>query len=364
MTPYAGEPGGALGFDDQSIWNDRLRVTFAADGTITSLVDLASGREHVRGSGALNRLVVHRDPFTIFNAWDIKPNYVDLKREVLTPVRVETSIDGPRVVRHQEFVHGDTRIKQDVVLTLGDDVVRFETDADWHERLRMLRVEFEPEAWSDVVTCEIQFGQIERSTRDDTPQERAQYEICGHRFVDVSTESAGFSVLNDGKYGHRVKQGVISLNLLRAPVYPDRTADRGAHCFIYAIHPHEGGLGPSTTTHARHLNAPTVIAQVPTSPPAFVVDPANVLLDTVTLDAASGDLVLRLYEAAGQDCVATLALGPPWSAADPTSARVTNFLLDDLGDEGRVDVDPDGTLRIPMRPFEITTLRLPRQRSL
>ena len=381
LTPYAGEPGGALGFDDHSIWNDRLRVTFGEDGTITSLVDVLSGREHVRRSGALNRLVVHRDPFTMFNAWDIKPNYVDLKREVLNPVRVETSIVGPRVVRHQEFMHGDTRIRQDVVLMLGEDVVRFETDADLHERLRMLRAEFEPEAWSDVVTCEIQFGQIERSTRDDTPQERAQYEICGHRFVDVSTEAAGLSVLNDGKYGHRVKQGVISLNLLRAPVYPDRTADRGRHRFTYAIHPHEGGLGPSTTRHARHLNAPVVIAHVAAAPPAFVVEPANVLLDTVTLAASArgargdhyrgerdnsepggGDLVLRLYESDGQECVATVALGPQWGDIDLSALRTTNFLLDDLGDDGRVDVDPDGALRIPLRPFQIVTLRIPQTR--
>ena len=352
LTAYAGEGTDTLGWEDGAIWNDRLRVQFGPDGTITSLVDRASGREHVREGGAVNRLVVHRDPFTMFNAWDIKPDYVDRERDVLAPVGVTTFVDGPRVVRRQEFTHGRTRIVQDVILFVGEDVVRFETETDWHERLRMLRVEFEPSAWADVVTCEIQFGQIERSTRDDTPQERAQYEICGHRYVDVSDTTHGLSVLNDGKYGHRVKRGVISLNLLRAPIYPDRTADRGHHRFTYAVHPHEGGLGPSTTTHARHLNAPAVIAHVPAAPPAFVVEPDHVLLDTVTLDAATGDLVLRLYESAGRECEAAITLGPAWPGSDTSRTRRTNLLLDDEG--------PADLARIPLRPYEIVTLRLPR----
>ena len=49
--------------------------------------------------------------------------------------------------------------------------------------------------------------------------------------------AGGFALLNDSKYGHRVKNGRMSLNLLRAPVYPNKTADRGEQAFSYAICP-------------------------------------------------------------------------------------------------------------------------------
>lgn len=378
LEPFVeGDEGGQLGHDGSAIWNDLLRVEFAADGTIRSLVDRRTGRQHARG--ALNSLVVHRDPFLMFNAWDIKPDYVDRARDVLTPTSSRTFRDGPRIIRRHEYRHGRTSIRQDVVLTPGAESVLFETTVDWQERLRMLRAEFEPEAWSDEVACEIQFGHLMRSTRDDTPQERAQYEICAHRWVDLSDERGfGFSVLNDSKYGHRVKQRLISLNLLRAPVYPDRSADRGRHTFTYAVHPHEGGLGPSTTREARHLNAPLVVAQVPAARPSVVVSPETVLLDTVTLDAATGDLVLRLYESAGRATKASIELAEPWASAEDAQprtagspspgdaevagtpghgrrlsrARRVNLLLDDLG--------PADLAALELHPFELVTLRVPR----
>lgn len=378
LVPYADPHPATLGADGDTMWNDRLRVRFAPDGTIVSLVDTRTDREHARGP--LGRLVVHRDPWTFFDAWDITEDYPTRPRADLVPVstnavRTHTVRDGPRIMRRHEFRHGRSAIRQDVVLVEGEDLVRFETSVDWRERWRMLRAEFEPEAWADEVACEIQFGHICRSTGAATPQERAQFEICAHRWLDVSdARGFGFSLLNDGKYGHRAKDRRISLALLRAPVYPDRTADRGRHTFMYAVHPHEGPLGQSTTTHARHLNAPHVIARVPPAPPAFVVEPAGVLLDTVTLAAAmttvtpasttnpaitmsgaqdvaggSADLILRLYESTGSAGVASIT-GP--AVERVTSARRVTLLLDDLG--------PADLGCIPVRPFEIVTLRLTR----
>lgn len=360
LRPYAARalhesaPGedapGTCGADGDALWNDRLRVEFAPDGTIRSLVDRTTGREHARG--ALGRLVVHRDPWTFFDAWDIREDYVTRPRTELTAYATKTFRDGPRIVRRHDYRHGRSMIRQDVVLVEGEDLIRFETTVDWHERWRMLRAEFAPEAWADEVACEIQFGHIRRSTRDDTPQERAQFEICAHRWLDVSDPRGfGFSLLNDGKYGHRAKDRRLSLNLLRAPAYPDRMADRGRHTFTYAVHPHEGGLGPSTTRHARHLNAPHVLARVPVEGPAFVVEPEGVLLDSVMVDAESGDLILRLYESAGIPCVASVSGGLAGAAPQDSEARRVTLLLDDLG--------PVELERIPLRPFEIVTLRVP-----
>ena len=161
------------------------------------------------------RQVIYQDKWTYFDAWDIDIDYRKRPSEVLKPSSVEVSVDGPRAVRRSRYRHGTSVITQDAVLTAGSPCLRFETHADWHETWRMLRAEFVPKTWADEVTCDIQYGHLARSTRDETPQERAQFEICAHQFVDMSDADGGLALLNDGKYGHRVKEGVISLALLR-----------------------------------------------------------------------------------------------------------------------------------------------------
>ena len=43
----------------------------------------------------------------------------------------------------------------------------------------------------------------------------AKYEICAHKYVDLSENNYGVALLNDCKYGYRAKGNVLDLNLLR-----------------------------------------------------------------------------------------------------------------------------------------------------
>lgn len=51
-----------------------------------------------------------------------------------------------------------------------------------------------------------------------------------------------FSIINDSKYGLRAKERKLSLNLLRSPVFPDESADRGDHTVEYGIIPDGKGI--------------------------------------------------------------------------------------------------------------------------
>ena len=102
----------------------------------------------------------------------------------------------------------------------------------------MLRAEFEPAIWSDEIICEIQDGVIKRKTKNETLVERAQFEICNHKFSTIINDGYAFTLVNDSKYGLRAKDGKLSLNLLRSPTFPDESADKCEHEFIYAILPH------------------------------------------------------------------------------------------------------------------------------
>src|SRR5699024_2968659 len=83
---------------------------------------------------------------------------------------------------------------------------------------------------------------IDRDTADATPVQKAQFEICAHKFVNVDSDDGerGVALINDCKYGHRVKDGLISLDLLRSPKHPDTECDIGEHVFGYCLRPHMG----------------------------------------------------------------------------------------------------------------------------
>lgn len=324
--------------------NDHLRVTFGADGLIASLIDRATGREHA-GEG-LNRLVIHKDRWSYFDAWDINMSYLRRAPEVLRPVQTETFIDGPRAVRRHVYRYRRSTIEQDLVLCAGLPYLLVETRLDWHETWRMLRAEFRPTTWSDEVTCHIQYGHLSRSTRDETPTQRAQFEICAHQWVDVSDAEGGLCLMNDGKYGHRAKEGLLSLNLVRGPVYPDKTADRGRQEFAYALYPHAGQVTDSDAIAlAADLNAPHVIADTPACDPIFVVDGDGVLLDVVKVAEDGDALIVRLHEAHGRSTTATLLTALPIVVAHEVN----------LLEEGPQPVDLNA---LSFGPFEIKTLRL------
>jgi len=261
-----------------------------------------------------------------------------------------TFLDGPRAVRRQHYRHGRSAITQDVIVEEGLPYVLVETQVDWHETWRMLRAEHRPTAWSDQVTCQIQYGHLTRSTRDETPQELAQHEICAHQRVDLSYADGGLSLLNDSKYGHRVKDGVISHTLLRSPVYPDRTADRGRHTFRYALYPHAGSVTEADTNAvAADLNAPHVLAARAPGEPSFSVEGDGVVISAVKVAEDDGSLVIQAYESRGQQTTVRLRTTLP-----VTTATEVTLLEDHLAE---VDLDA-----LRFGAFELRSIRLTLER--
>lgn len=84
----------------------------------------------------------------------------------------------------------------------------------------------------------------------------AKFEVCSHKFADLSEHGYGVSILNDCKYGFATAGSLMRLSLLRSPKAPDAHADMGRHRIRYAILPHEGGLDARTVRAARAFNYP------------------------------------------------------------------------------------------------------------
>jgi len=195
------------------------------------------------------------------------------------------------------------------------------------------------------VKCEIQFGHIERTTLERTEVERAQFEICAHKWVATEDATGGFALLNDSKYGHRAKNGLISLNLLRSPTFPDKHADRGVHHFSYAFRPFATGHLDGVIRDGYRLNNPLRLADGATFDSVATVEHPGVILETIKPAENGRGIILRLYESLGAATTTSVAVTLPHATVQETDLMESPLSHADLG-------------HLEFGPFEIKTLLL------
>lgn len=344
MMMAVAEGDEALRCTDTTLENGRVKLTFNAYGEIESFVD-AEGNE-VAGA-YLNRLVLYRDKFTFpFDAWDIDQKYYKKSHKRLRATSHREYVDTVQVVRENTYRYPKFTVVQKVILAQYSDVVGFETWVDWHEKHHMLRAEFAPMAYGNTAKCEIQFGHIERSTTEKDSIETAQFEVCAHKWVATQNEERGFALLNDCKYGHRTKNGVLSLNLLRAPTFPDKEADRGEHSFTYAMLPFPAGETEQVVLEAYRLNNPLLVTNGVEFASLASTSQPSVVIETIKAAEDGGGVVLRLYESCGRPAQVQLNTAIPHAWANEAD------MLENPG-EDMIDL-----AKLEFKPFEIKTIRL------
>lgn len=349
VAPYAAAPLEpvaaelALAAEGDLLASDVFALRFGRDGEIVSCVD-AAGVQHA-GTG-LNRLVLHRDKYQWpFDAWDIGQDYLKRRPKVLSPAVVESRIDGPTAVRRQVYRFGRSSIDQRIILESGSPLVRFETRIDWRESHRMLRADFRPTHYGDTSLSEIQFGHISRPTTERDAVETAQFEIPAHKWIATETSEGGFAVLNDSKYGHRAKSGLLSLTLLRAPTFPDKTADRGFHEVGYAFRPYPTGDIGAVVRDGYRLNHPLQIRPGVSFEAAATTDDPGVIIETLKPAENGRGVVVRMYESLGRATTTTLRTTIPHSRATVTDLLERPLHAADLA-------------HLEFGPFEILTIHL------
>jgi len=348
------EPATARG---SVLQNELLRVTLDDDGLITSIFDRRAGREVLADGAVGNLFQLHPDYPNFYDAWDVDRFAFDQVEDLRAAEAVTLVADGPLVASLRVTrVFGRSRIDQLVSIHRDAGYLQFETTVDWHEDNRLLKVAFPVSVRSPRATYEIQFGHVERPTHANTSWDVARFEVCAHKWADLSEPGYGVALLNDCKYGYDVRGNVIRLSLLRAPTWPDPVADRGRHSFTYRLLPHTGDLREAGVISAAYdLNVPVRVAAATSHPGALgeahgflSVSPPNAVLETVKR-ADDGDLVVRLYESWGRR--GRVAVRMPWPVG---RATVTDLLerpiapAESSGD--RVEVD--------LTPFQVVTLKV------
>ncbi|MCL5102716.1 MAG: alpha-mannosidase [Armatimonadetes bacterium] len=343
--------------DGQSISTPYYDLTLASDGTVRRLYDKTNLREVLPNDSRANVLQVFEDKPSQWEAWDIELQYQDKMWEFASERAPEVLECGPvRLVLGLSLSYGKSKIDQKIVFYAHTPRIDFVNNVDWQDRQMLLKVAFPVDIHSTRATYEMAFGAVDRPTHWNTSWDKAMFEVCGHKWADLSETGYGVSVLNDCKYGWDIKDNVMRLTLLRAPDYPDPEADRGAHEFTYSLLPHAGDWTNGAVRAGYELNCPLLrVAETChdgklDARHSFVaVDRDNVVIDTVKQAEDSDHLVVRAYEAHG-------SRGPACLTFD---RQIVSIMECNLLEEDTDPVDFDGkTACFAIKPFEIRTFKI------
>jgi len=228
-----------LSEDGLRIETPYYRIAFREDGSMESLYDKELDREWAEGT--LNQLHIYQDLPGMYDAWDILPNYKEkeLTLSVVAPLH-RTYADDTLAAYETILSTGSSTWRMILRLFSGTRTIDVENIVDWNEKHKLAKMEFGINVLSRELVCDTSAGYIRRETHKNTSWQKARFEVCTHKWCDLSETDGGLALINDGKYGVGIDGNHITLSLLRATIRPDITSDIGHHEFCYQMVPHAG----------------------------------------------------------------------------------------------------------------------------
>lgn len=342
----------AFKYDGETLETPFAKIKFNENGQIDSFFDLRLNRELRDNSKLpLNTFLFGEDVPANWDNWDIDadlqlklaPSGKLTSRKVVSQGAVELRI------RSEYTLSEKTSLVQDMIFYANSPRVDFETVIDWHDHHRFLKAAFDLDFRSDYARNEIQFGCCLRPTTKNTEHQQAMFEVCNHRYTDLSELNQGAAVLNDCKYGVSVDEGSIQLSLHKGGCRPDGRGDEGHHSFTYSFYPHDNGFGADVVKEGLKLNMPAVQSTgVNEFDSLAQISCDNVIIDAVKpCEDTDNAFILRLYEAVGVHTNTAL-----------TCNGAKSFTLCNLLEEAQGEAVSADKLELSFKPFEIKTVKV------
>ena len=341
--------------DSHALETPFYQVVFDKNGCIGQIYDKENDRNVLKPGEAGNLMRVYEDKPIYYDNWDVDIYYTEKFWDV-TDLRGFSWVEmGPvRATLRLERQFSHSTITQEIHFYADLRRIDFETTVDWKEHQSLLKVHFPVDVHTDEATFEIQYGNVTRKTHRNTSWDKARFESCGQKWMDVSEGHYGVSLLNDCKYGHSVKDSCIGLTLIKSGTEPNPTTDQEMHFFTYSLYPHaETWKAAGTVPQAFFLNQPALVSKGGKPGESFSLaslNVPNVVLETVKKAEDGDGVILRMYECENARTPVTLTFNRPFA-----SAESCNCLEEPDGEPVKVDGNKVSFL---VKPFEIKTIRI------
>ena len=316
---------------------DDYEIAFDEDGSFKSIVLKANGELALSNANKLQVFIDRGD------SWDFPDDYRDQPVQFLALVDSDVRDFGDLLEIVQKYEYKNSKLTQTIVIHKHEPLIQIHHDVNWVDTGYMVRAEFLPAAWSDVVRSDIQFGYLDRPTTDETEHDFAQFEMCCQKWFDISDEEKkqGFAIVNNTKCGFMAKQNIVSLNLVRSTEYP--AAEREHVSYSYALYPHAGGFDPVALDDlAKDFNMRALYGSQALVMPT--TDNKQVEVTAFKPAYDGNGFIVRMFERAGKPATAKLTL-----PAGYTLVCETDLLEDETGSASEA---------LEFKPFQIRTFRV------
>lgn len=299
------ENASSIKLSPEAAENKFFKLTLDEKGQIKSFFDKENNREVLKKGEVANALQAFEDKPMNYDNWDIDIFYQEKMWAVDDVQSIEVVERGAvRSALKIERKFSDSIIVQHMYVYNDIARIDFKTYVDWKEHQVLLKTAFPIEINTNKATYEIQYGNVERPTHHNTSWDVARFEVAGQKWADLSEGDFGVSLLNDSKYGHDIKNGVMRLTLLKSGIEPNLTTDQEEHFFTYSIYPHGGDWREANTVQMAYmLNNPVETkfedaheGKLPKSLSMVNVDKDNVIVEVVKKAEDNDDVIVRLYE--------------------------------------------------------------------
>ncbi len=355
--------GGACYENEQTIMNSRWRVTIdPATGGIAHLIDRRTGEDWVPEGQILGRLSLHHETPHLMTAWcrqagcpgtpltdgvvidETDPRDARSGDSLGMVTSMRHAQRGPIRVAYRTLHRiGRSRVRLEVALTEGSDLVELNVSMEWREMgspdtgVPVLTMALPFTVDQPVFRTEIPFGVQERPTDGS--------EIPALRWVDVSNDRCGVTVVNDSRYGYRVESGVLHATVLRCSYDPDPAPEVGEHLVRFGVAPHQGACRPDQATRLAQcwaqplapVGADVHSGELTGSGSFLAIEGGTVALSSVKRAEDRDALILRLWETSGALTEAVIAM--PGLPDGAYIYRTVDLLERPIGDAERVPAD-------------------------
>jgi len=344
---------------DGVLENKNLSIHFNEQGNMTSIYDKHNNRQILKeGQCAGLQAFYDMSRSAERDNWQIQAYYNEQMWAVddLRDIRIIENGSVRKVLRiEKRFVN--SIIKQDIMIYNHTSRIDFKTFIDWKEKDILLKAAFDVDIHTTQATYEIQYGNVERATYVNTSWDAAKFEVCAHKWADLSEAAYGVSLLNDCKYGYDIKDGLMRLTLVKSTCYPNPDMDKEQQTFTYSLYPHAGEWRKGKTQQAGYmLNCPmhAKIEQPHNGKLlnefSFIrLNKDNVAAEVIKKSEAGGNIIVRLYEFEGARVDVSAVLG----------VSIDKIFECDMLENNIVELDKTNQgFNFTIKPYEIKTFKI------
>ncbi len=297
---------------------------------------------------------------TQFDAWELVPaeerGVVPLTSD---PIRLDWEDEH---WAHLTLTHhvGATTIVEHLVLNGPEQRIELSFSMVVGDRHLVIQYRVPTTLVSQFVTRETLWGADTLPTVPSGPVDAARFEWVAHRFIDLAEPHHGLALVNDGRYGHSIDNGVMTVTLVTTPLFPDPIADQEPSPVRLALMPHRGSWFDDDVMARAHAftETPWVDVQltdrdVPAVHAALTGLPANIaLLSMKSAEDGSGDWIYHLGEMSGDRAEFVVK----WPI--PVGQVFRTDLVEETAQE-RLSLD-QGTTRMVMTAYQLLVIRISR----